>query len=71
VLGLTEASLRRALSPAENVAVRSVTGGPAPNEVLRSTKASRERLAGHETWWRDQLENSKLHAAVWTLRQRV
>ena len=61
VLGLTEASLRRALSPAENVAVRSVTGGPAPGEVMKSVKAGRERLAGHEAWWRQQLE--KLEAA--------
>jgi argininosuccinate lyase len=53
-LGLSEASLRRALSPAENVAVRSVTGGPAPSEALRSVHASRERLAAHQAWWREQ-----------------
>jgi len=53
-LRLSEASLRRALSPAENVAVRAVTGGPAPGEVLRSVQASRERFAAHQAWWEAQ-----------------
>ncbi|MGA2990876.1 MAG: argininosuccinate lyase [Candidatus Korobacteraceae bacterium] len=55
-LGLSEASLRRALSPAENVAVRSVTGGPAPKEVLRSVRVSMERFAADQAWWREQKE---------------
>lgn len=53
-LGLSQASLERALSPTENVSVRSVTGGPAPTEVLRSVKASRDRLTGDATWWSAQ-----------------
>ena len=60
-LGLSEASLRRALSPAENVAVRSVTGGPAPNEVLRSLKTSVERFVADQAWWQEQ--KKKLEAA--------
>ena len=60
-LGLSEASLRRALSPAENVAVRCITGGPAPDEVLRSVRASMERFAADQSWWREQKE--KLEAA--------
>ncbi|SBV98449.1 Argininosuccinate lyase 1 [uncultured Alphaproteobacteria bacterium] len=53
-LGLREASLRKALTPAENVAVRRVTGGPAPVEVRRSVNVSRKRLADDEGWWREQ-----------------
>ena len=60
-LGLSEASLQRALSPIENVSVRSVTGGPAPSEVRRSLKASRERLASDEAWWSEQ--NARLKEA--------
>jgi argininosuccinate lyase len=62
-LGLAEASLHRALSPLENVAVRRVTGGPAPNEAGRSIKASRTRFAEYESWWRkqrEQLEQARL-----------
>jgi len=55
-LGLSEAALRQALSPAANVAIRCVTGGPAPVAVLRSVKASRERFAGQEAWWQDRQE---------------
>jgi argininosuccinate lyase len=60
-LGLSEASLRRALSPVENVSVRRVTGGPAPSEATRSIKASKERLAGHCDWARE--EQGKLEEA--------
>jgi len=53
-LELSEASLRRALSPAENVAIRSIIGGPAPQQVLRSVKAGRARLAADGAWWKEQ-----------------
>ena len=53
-LGLPEASLERALSPIENVTVRSVIGGPAPGEVLRSVEASRGQLARDDDWWSSQ-----------------
>jgi len=58
-LGLPKSSLRRALSPEENVAVRSVTGGPAPSEALRSIGASRSRFAAHQAWWWEQTEKLK------------
>ncbi len=53
-LGLSKESVRRALSPRENVMIRAVTGGPAPKEVLRSILVSREQLATQEAWWREQ-----------------
>jgi hypothetical protein len=40
----------------ENVAVRSVTGGPAPDGVLRSVQTSVQRLAADQAWWREQRE---------------
>ena len=55
-LGLSTASLARALSPKENVAVRSGEGGPAPAEVRRSVTESRKRLATHGVWWRQKAE---------------
>jgi argininosuccinate lyase len=64
-LELPEASLRRALSPAENVAIRSIIGGPAPQQVLRSVKAGRERLAVDAAWW-----EAKKHGLE-TARQRL
>jgi argininosuccinate lyase len=53
-LGLSPQSLARALSPAENVAVRAGVGGPAPAEVRRSVGASRDRMEAHRTWWEQQ-----------------
>ncbi|MDN5004049.1 argininosuccinate lyase [Bradyrhizobium sp. GCM10027634] len=52
--GLSENSLRQALSPAANVAIRRVRGGPAPSEVLRSIEASRKRFTTQQTWWDEQ-----------------
>jgi argininosuccinate lyase len=43
-LGLSEAALRRALDPWENVVVRKVTGGPAPDEMARMLGNARARL---------------------------
>ncbi len=54
--GLSEASLKRALTPKENVAVRSMTGGPAPEESLRSIAASQSRFADQQAWWKAQEE---------------
>ena len=65
-LELSEASLRRALSPAENVAIRSIIGGPAPQQVLRSVKAGRDRLAADEAWWRSRRMVSRRLGAAWT-----
>ena len=53
-LGLSPQSLAKALSPAENVAVRAGVGGPAPIEVRRSVGASRDRMEAHRTWWEQQ-----------------
>ena len=50
-LGLSKESLSRALSPKENVSIRSVTGGPAPDEVRRSLRASEARFASQCAWW--------------------
>lgn len=68
-IGLKESSLRRALSPEENVAVRSITGGPAPSEALRSIETSQSRLDTHKAWWQEQTAhlkeaNRRLDAAV-------
>jgi argininosuccinate lyase len=64
-LGLSEASLRNAVSATANVNIRCVKGGPAPSEALRSVKASRERFASQEAWWRER--EAELKAA----RQRL
>jgi argininosuccinate lyase len=58
-LGLSEASLRNAVSATANVNIRCVQGGPAPSEALRSVKASRERFAGQEAWWREREDELK------------
>ena len=45
VSALSEDDLRLSLDPTLNVAVRAVTGGPAPREVSRLLAARREELA--------------------------
>jgi argininosuccinate lyase len=50
-LGLSNESLSRALSPKENVSIRSVIGGPAPDEVRRSLSASEARFVSQCAWW--------------------
>jgi argininosuccinate lyase len=68
-LQLDEATIKLALDPAENVRVRSIIGGPAPEEVSRAISVGRgllghdrQRLAQRE----GQLEQgvAKLAAAV-------
>lgn len=71
-LDLPEASFRRALSPKENVSIRSITGGPAPVEVLRSVETGQERLSRQQGWWRGEVERlegarRRLEAAAWDL----
>jgi len=43
--GLSEAEVTQALDPTQSVAARTVTGGPAPNEVRRMAKRMAARLA--------------------------
>ncbi len=57
--GLSEAEIMRALDPAQSVAARSVTGGPAPTEVRRMIGRMEARLAADEarvSEWRTRIE---------------
>lgn len=46
-LGIAETAVRQALDPAENVRVRSIMGGPAPETMRAMLAARREALARH------------------------
>jgi argininosuccinate lyase len=66
---LSNKSLQRALDPMQNVMVRSVTGGPAPSEMVRSVKSSKRRHSDQQKWWRAQDE--QLRKAQQRLREAV
>lgn len=55
-LETSEATLRRALDPQHFVNIRSIVGGPAPEETARALEAARERLRGDEDWLRQRRE---------------
>ena len=58
-LGLDEQIIRKALDPYENVRVRSVIGGPAPDEVRRMIDARNAVLAEDQ----DRLEHRRRQLA--------
>jgi argininosuccinate lyase len=55
-LSLPSEALRRALDPWENVRVRRITGGPAPEEMERMLSAARERQLAAERRQRERRE---------------
>lgn len=68
-LGLTEEALRRALDPANFVAVRRVTGGPAP-KATAAVLANEEQALERDRSWLDG-EKERLALARATLDERV
>lgn len=68
-LGLTEEALRRALDPANFVAVRRVTGGPAPKATAPVLAHEEEALERDRSWLDGEKERLTLARA--TLDERV
>ncbi|UZE92591.1 MAG: argininosuccinate lyase [Methanosarcinales archaeon] len=61
-LGLTQASLDKALDPEQNIQIRCIRGGPAPKETLRMAK-DRMKQVDSDTKFLDQNVN-KIKAAL-------
>ncbi len=68
-LGLSTEGLRQALDPWENIRVRRITGGPAPEEMARMLGHARERLAGAQD--RQDGRHTRVFAARKTLATAV
>lgn len=51
-LGMTDAEVKHAINPVENVMDRKIVGGPAFEETQRMLKDRRERLAAVEAAWK-------------------
>ncbi|MGQ9468471.1 MAG: argininosuccinate lyase [Nitrososphaerales archaeon] len=49
-VNISEEVLRKVLDPIENVKIRSVKGGPSPNEVLRMVKERWKALKNDDEW---------------------
>lgn len=68
-LGLAPEALRKALDPWENVCIRTVTGGPAPEEMARMLADARARQAAAEQ--RLQVRRAHVADAEKQLRQAI
>lgn len=51
-LGMTDAEVKHAINPVENVMDRKIVGGPAFEETQRMLKDRRERFAAVEAAWK-------------------
>jgi argininosuccinate lyase len=68
-LGLDEHTVKRALDPVENVRVRDIVGGPAPEEVRRMIEAGKDILV--EDKHRLEQRKRKLEEGADRLRSAV
>jgi argininosuccinate lyase len=68
-LSITDVELENALSPRNFVAVRSVHGGPAPEETRRACAEGRASQVDFEVWLRDR--NAHLADASQALKEAV
>lgn len=72
-LQLTEDQLKQALDPTHFVAIRTLPGGPSPDEARRMIQVRTEKLAGKQTWlqqvaetWQDAQRQMDQILAEWS-----
>jgi len=58
-MNVSEEVLRKVLDPIENVKIRSIKGGPSPNEVLRMVKERWKALKDDDDWILKKKESLK------------
>jgi argininosuccinate lyase len=58
-VNISEEVLRKVLDPIENVKIRSVKGGPSPNEVLRMVRERWKALKNDDEWILKKRESLK------------
>ncbi|MCP8322380.1 MAG: hypothetical protein H3Z52_15800 [archaeon] len=73
---ISEEVLRKVLDPIENVKIRSIKGGPSPNEVLRMVKERWKALKNYDEWILERRESlnfadDKLAKEILSLKEMV